>query len=151
MSKLVSFLNIVITGLFVGAMVGFARAYNPTGYSLLNYLQQQQGAIQSLRNVTGIISLVSFVLTISAVFLEKKNKVNRILLVIAAAFFIICWLVMLLGIQPLNTMIITWKSTNVPPNWTEVRDEWWFYHQLRTTFSFLAFCLIVAVTVRKSN
>ena len=62
---------------------------------------------------------------------------------------IISGLVTKFGNQPINALVMTWHDTDVPNNWTELRDEWWSFHKIRAVTTFIAFSLIVWTGMRK--
>ncbi len=149
-SLIIRFIDIVMAGLIAGILFGIWLGYNPKTYSVSTYLEQQQGAIKSLNTIMPLLGLITIILTIISAFLQKDNKTIFISLVIATIFLIISGLVTKFGNQPINKIVMTWNKTEVPSNWTELRDKWWLFHILRALTAFVAFCFIVVTTLRKS-
>jgi hypothetical protein len=68
-------------------------------------------------------------------------------LLIAAAFFITCILITRFGIKPIDDTVMSWDSSVVPANWTDLRDKWWSLHILRTIAELIALCIVVWTNV----
>ena len=120
----IRFLNIIVAALLAGISVGIWIGFNPLDLSPSTYIEQQQNTIRSL-NVL-MISLVVFatVITIISAFLQKGNKENLIVLLIASLFFISCILISRFGNQPINKIILTWTTDSLPANLSEIREKW---------------------------
>jgi hypothetical protein len=120
----IRFLNIIVAALLAGISVGIWIGFNPLDLSPSTYIEQQQNTIRSL-NVL-MISLVVFatVITIISAFLQKGNKEDFIVLLIASLFFISCILISRFGNQPINKIILTWTTDSLPANLSEIREKW---------------------------
>ena len=121
--SVIRFLNIIVAALLAGISVGIWIGFNPLDLSPSTYIEQQQNTIRSL-NVL-MISLVVFatVITIISAFLQKGNKENLIVLLIASLFFISCILISRFGNQPINKIIMTWTTDSLPANLSEIREK----------------------------
>jgi hypothetical protein len=119
----IRFLNIIVAALLAGISVGIWIGFNPLDLSPSTYIEQQQNTIRSL-NVL-MISLVVFatVITIISAFLQKGNKEDLIVLLIASLFFISCILISRFGNQPINKIILTWTTDSLPANLSEIREK----------------------------
>jgi len=42
---------------------------------------------------------------------------------------------------------MTWEIARPPANWTELRDQWWGFHKLRTFCGLIALVLITWASV----
>jgi len=122
--SVIRFLNIIVAALLAGISVGIWIGFNPLDLSPSTYIEQQQNTIRSL-NVL-MISLVVFatVITIISAFLQKGNKEDLIVLLIASLFFISCILISRFGNQPINKIILTWTTDSLPANLSEIREKW---------------------------
>lgn len=149
-SLIIRFIDIVMAGLIAGILFGIWLGYNPKTFTVSTYLEQQQGAIKSLNTIMPLLGLITIILTLISAFLQKDNKTIFISLIIATIFLVISGLVTKFGNQPINKIVMTWNKTEVPSNWTELRDKWWSFHILRTLTAVVAFCFIVATALRKS-
>jgi Domain of unknown function (DUF1772) len=146
---IIRFINIVMAGLVAGTIFGIWLGYNPKTFSFSTYLEQQQAAIKALNTIMPLLGLITIILTLISAFLQKGNTAVFITLIIAAVLLVIAGLITKFGNQPINKIIMTWKTAEVPGNWAELRDKWWALHMMRTLSSFLAFCLIVWASMRK--
>ena len=145
----IRFLNIIVAALLAGISVGIWIGFNPLDLSPSTYIEQQQNTIRSL-NVL-MISLVVFatVITIISAFLQKGNKENLIVLLIASLFFISCILISRFGNQPINKIIMTWTTDSLPANLSELRDKWWSFHIMRTIAELIALFLVTWISIKK--
>ena len=86
-------------------------------------------------------------LTLVSAFLQRGDRKALVLLVVAAAFLIISGLLTRFGNQPINAIVMTWDMARPPANWTELRDQWWGFHRLRTFSGLIALALIAWASV----
>jgi hypothetical protein len=147
--SVIRFLNIIVAALLAGISVGIWIGFNPLDLSPSTYIEQQQNTIRSL-NVL-MISLVVFatVITIISAFLQKGNKEDLIVLLIASLFFISCILISRFGNQPINKIIMTWTTDSLPANLSELRDKWWSFHIMRTIAELIALFLVTWISIKK--
>ena len=147
--SVIRFLNIIVAALLAGISVGIWIGFNPLDLSPSTYIEQQQNTIRSL-NVL-MISLVVFatVITIISAFLQKSNKEDLIVLLIASLFFISCILISRFGNQPINKIIMTWTTDSLPANLSELRDKWWSFHIMRTVAELIALFLVTWISIKK--
>ena len=149
-TTIVRFVNIVMAGLIAGILLGIWLGFNPTTYSFLTYLEHQQGAIKALNVLMPALGFITIILTLVSAFLQKNNKVVFVTLIAAAVLLVTSGLVTRFGNQPINKIVMTWHNTDVPSNWTELRDKWWTLHQIRALSALIAFFLIVWTVTRKN-
>jgi hypothetical protein len=99
-----------------------------------------------------MISLVVFatVITIISAFLQKGNKEDLIVLLIASLFFISCILISRFGNQSINKIIMTWTTDSLPANLSELRDKWWSFHIMRTIAELIALFLVTWISIKKN-
>jgi hypothetical protein len=147
--SVIRFLNIIVAALLAGISVGIWIGFNPLDLSPSTYIEQQQNTIRSL-NVL-MISLVVFatVITIISAFLQKGNKEDLIVLLIASLFFISCILISRFGNQSINKIIMTWTTDSLPANLSELRDKWWSFHIMRTIAELIALFLVTWISIKK--
>ena len=146
---IIRFINMVMAGLIAGILIGIWLGYNPMTYSVSTYLEHQQGAIRALNILMPLLGLFTIILTLISAFLQRNNRNVFITLITAAIFLAISGLVTKFGNQPINKIVMTWNSTNVPADWTALRDKWWILHKIRSVTSLLAFLLIGWANMRK--
>lgn len=147
--SLISILNVLIAGLLAGALFGSWTGYNPAQLSLVAYVEQQQNAIRSLNTLMPVLGLITILLTIVAAFYQKRDKRVFIALLFAAGLLLISALVTKFGNQPINSIVMTWTTSDYPPDWQDYRDRWWMLHVVRSGASVLAFLLITIYSVRR--
>ena len=148
-NSIVRFLNIFMAALVAGAIFGIWIGYNPASLSATAYLEQQQNAIRSLNVLMPILGAITILLTLLSAYLQRKSRTVFISLLVAAAFFIISGLVTRLGNQPINAIVIKWQADSIPAEWTELRDQWWQFHILRTLSSLVGLALVIWTSIRK--
>jgi hypothetical protein len=66
---------------------------------------------------------------------------------VASAFLILSGLLTHFGNQPINDLVMTWEIARPPANWTELREQWWGFHRLRTFCGLIALALITWASV----
>jgi uncharacterized membrane protein len=148
--RIILFIDIIIVGLIAGLLVGIWLGYNPMSFSASTYLEQQQRAIKSLNTIMPLLGLTTIILTLISAFLQKRNRPAFITFLFAAILLIASGIVTKFGNQPINAIVMTWNSTNMPGDWPELRDKWWSYHIMRSVMTLISFCLIVGTAIRKS-
>ena len=149
-TSIIRFLNIVIAGLVAGIVLGIWLGFDPRTFSYSTYLEHQQGTIAGLNVLMPILGLITIILTLASAFLQKNNKAVFVTLVIAAVLLIASGLITRFGNQPINKIVMTWTNTNIPSDWTDLRDRWWSMHQIRSICILIAFFLIVWTNTRKN-
>lgn len=147
----IRFLNLLLAALVAGTLFGIWIGYNPKNLSVSTYIEQQQAVISALNILMPLLGLITIVLTLISAFQQRQIKRVFLMLLIAAAFFIISGLVTKFGNQPINTIVMTWNKNLPPDNWVELRDKWWMYHNIRTFASFIALCLIILTNIKKEE
>jgi archaellum biogenesis protein FlaJ (TadC family) len=115
------------------------------------FIEQQQNMLQSLRTLMVSFVFIATLITILSAYLQKHDKSNFISLIIAAVFFIACILITLFGNKPIDDKVITWTKDAIPNNWTELRDNWWSFHILRTIAEIIALLLVTWTSIRKDS
>jgi uncharacterized membrane protein len=142
----VGFENIVFAALVVGGMFVIWMGFDPTALSASTYVEQQQNAIRGLNVPMPALGAIALVLTLLSAFQQRENR-KAFVLLIAAAFLVISGLVTRFGNQPINAIVMTWDFSNPPPDWAELRDQWWAFHRMRTFSGLLALACIVWTSV----
>jgi archaellum biogenesis protein FlaJ (TadC family) len=150
-TRIVRFLNIIVAALLAGVSFGIWIGFNPSGLSPTAFIEQQQNMLQSLRTLMVSFVFIATLITILSAYLQKHDKSNFISLIIAAVFFIACILITLFGNKPIDDKVITWTKDAIPNNWTELRDNWWSFHILRTIAEIIALLLVTWTSIRKDS
>jgi archaellum biogenesis protein FlaJ (TadC family) len=150
-TPLVRFLNIIVAGLLAGVSFGIWIGFNPSGLSPSTFIEQQQNMLQSLRTLMVSLVLLATIITILSAYLQKHDKSAFISLILAAVFFIVCILITRFGNKPIDDIVITWTKDAIPNNWTELRDNWWSFHILRTVAEIIALLLVTWTSIKKDS
>ena len=148
-TRIIRFCNIVMVALVTGIIFGIWIGYNPKDLSASTFIEQQQNAILALNTLMPILGLITILLTLTSAFLQRKDKIAFSALVVASVFLIVSGLTTKFGNQPINSIVMTWDMNTPPNNWTELRNQWWIFHELRTLFAFIGLCLIVWTSIKK--
>lgn len=148
-TRIIRFCNIVMVALVTGTIFGIWIGYNPKDLSAPTFIEQQQNAILALNTLMPILGLITILLTLTSAFLQRKDKITFSVLVVASVFLIVSGLTTKFGNQPINSIVMTWDMNTPPNNWTELRNQWWIFHELRTLSAFIGLCLIVWTSIKK--
>ena len=93
--------------------------------------------------------VVPTIIKIDSDFLQINNKSVFIALLVPDAFFIACILLTRFGIKSVENMFMTWTADSLPVNWTELRDQWWSLHIMRTIAELTAFFLVKWTSIKR--
>lgn len=148
-TRIIRFCNIVMVALVTGTIFGIWIGYNPKDLSAPTFIEQQQNAILALNTLMPILGLITILLTLTSAFLQRKDKIAFSVLVVASVFLIVSGLITKFGNQPINSIVMTWDMNTPPNNWTELRNQWWIFHEFRTLSAFIGLCLIVWTSLKK--
>ena len=139
--------NIIFAALIAGGMFVIWAGYDPATLSPSTYVEQQQNAIRALNVVMPVLGAIAIALTLVSAFLQRKDRTVFVLLIVAAAFLIVSAVVTRFGNQPINALVMSWDIARPPANWTELRDQWWGFHRLRTLCGLIALALIAWTSI----
>jgi uncharacterized membrane protein len=148
-TPIIRFINILIAALLAGVSFGIWIGFNPMDLSPSTYLEQQQNMLAALKALMISLVVIATIITLVSAFLQKNNKPVFIALLIAAAFFIACILITRFENKPIDDMVMTWTSASLPANWTELRDQWWVWHIMRTLAELAALLLVTGASIKK--
>jgi uncharacterized membrane protein len=150
-TPLVRFVNIILAGLLAGVSFGIWIGFNPSGLSTSTFIEQQQNMLQSIKTLMVFLVVFATIITILSAYLQRHDKSTFIFLILAAVLFIACILITRFGNKPIDEMVITWTKDAIPDNWTELRDNWWSFHILRTVAEIIALLLVAWASINKDN
>ena len=139
----IRFVLLVLLALLVGTMFGIWVGFNPASLSASAYVEQQQNAIRALNVLLPAMGAFCVLLTLVLAFMAGGNPRSRYLLLAVAALLVVAGLVTRFGNQPINAIVSTWNAQAPPANWTQLRDEWWHWHVVRSIAGVAAFALLV--------
>jgi hypothetical protein len=147
--SIIRFINVILAALLAGVSFGIWMGFNPVNLSAATYIEQQQNTIRSLSTLMTSLVVIATVITVILAFLQRKNKVTFVTLLIAAIFYLACILISALGNRPIDDLVLSWSYQHLPTNWTTARDQWWSMHILRTISELIALVLVVGASIRK--
>jgi len=150
-STIIRFLDLLLVALLVGAMFGIWVGFDPAGLSAATYVEQQQHTIRALNILMPLLGAVCIVLTFVLAFLTKERRRTRYLLLAVAVCLLVAGAVTRFENQPINSVVMTWTSRAPPSNWTELRDQWWQWHIVRTLAGIAALALLILDTLSEHH
>jgi uncharacterized membrane protein len=152
LENIVRFILLVLLCLLVGTMFGILVGYNPASLSAMAYVEQQQNAIRALNTLLPVMGAVCIVLALVLAVLSKRDSRSRYLYAGAAALMLVAALVTRFGNQPINAIVMSWSPQAPAANWSQLRDQWWQWHIVRSIAGIGALVLItLAVLAAKSR
>jgi len=143
------FATLILSGLLAGAMFAILAVFHTAKLSFASYLEQHQNLIRAFNVVMPLLGLGVIIFTLGSAFIQRGNKIVLMSLLAAAILLLISGLITRFGNQPINSIVMTWSDGVVPKDWTVFRDRWMTLHVVRTFMSFLAFCIIVWVNLKR--
>jgi uncharacterized membrane protein len=147
----IAFANLLLAALVVGTMFGIWLGYNPMDLGAAVYVPQQQHAIRALNVTMPVLGGATVLLTIVAAVLARNDRTRLILLVVTAVCFVAAGLITRFLNQPINAIVMTWPADAPPANWTQLRDDWWRWHVLRTVVGIGGLCLLIAGALKRAS
>jgi len=146
---MLSFADVLLAALLVGAMFGMWLILNPAGLAAGGYVTVQQQAIRTLNLAMPMLGVITILLTILAAVLGRDDSIRLGLLVGTVACFVASGLITRFLNQPINAVVITWRPDAPPANWTAVRDEWWRWHLIRLLTGLGGLSLLIAAMLHR--
>lgn len=152
-ANIVRFLFLMLLALLVGTMFGIWVGFNPSQLSAGTYVEQQQNAIRSLNTLLPALGAACIVLATALAVMSRSSPLRRNLLLGCIALLVFSAVVTRLANQPINAMVITWSPQAPPPEWAQLRDQWWQWHIVRTSTAIiaLAFAIMAFLGVPQST
>lgn len=142
---------ILLIALIAGSTFGIWQGYNPTPYSRDTFLEVHRGAVQGLNTLLPLMGLATMILTLVLTLRSNRRVALRGLYWSTLALLVLAGLITRFANQPINAMVIAWTADTVPGKWTEIRDNWWFWHTVRTLVSIAALAGLVTATLTARN
>lgn len=139
----VRFVLLMLVALLVGTMVGIWVGFNPAGLSSSAYVEQQQDAIRAFNVLLPAVGAGCVLLALLLAFMSSGDPRSRYLLVAVAVLLVVAGLVTRFGNQPINAVVASWSAQSPAANWAQLRDDWWYWHVVRSVAGVLALALLV--------
>lgn len=143
----INFTALLVAALIVGAMFGVWLIFDPAGLDAGTYISQQQIGIRKLNTVMPLLGGLSIVLAAVAAIVARDDRARVTLLITAVICFIAAGVITRFGNQPINTIVMTWQAGSVPTDWTQFRDAWWRWHNMRLCCGLVGLSLMIVATL----
>jgi uncharacterized membrane protein len=127
----ISFANLFLASLVIGAMFGVWLFFNPRGVDAPRYVVMHQQGIRTMNTAMPALGAVTIVLTAVAAALARGDNERLALMVGATIAFVAVAAITRLVNQPINLVVMTWSTATPPHEWTHLRDTWWRWHVVR--------------------
>lgn len=148
MEIILRFFNLLLAALVAGSVFGIWVSFNPMSLSSTTYVEQHQSLVKGFNVLLPALGSVIILSSFWLAYLNKNNQSVMVLFLIAGVFFLFTGLLTRFGNQPINSIMMTWKPTAPPSDWTEWRDKWWLYHKIRFFTSVVGLCLLIWVNLQ---
>lgn len=120
--------------------------YDPASAAGVFWVPLMQHAIQVMRPLAVVLNL-GLLLTIISAVLGRHDRRSFYLLLGASLSLLAAVAVTVVGNWPINGQISTWSPAAPPPNWTQLRDQWWLYHRARAALLMVGLSCALAATL----
>jgi hypothetical protein len=145
---MISFANLVLAALVVGAVFGASLLLNPRGLDVNSYITLQQQAIRTMNSVMPALGAATILVTIIAAVLGRADRERLCVHLAAMVCFVAIGLITRFLNQPINAIVMTWRAELPPSNWTLLRDAWWRWHLVRLAVGLVGLSLLVVATLK---
>ena len=147
---IIDFANVVLAALLVGSIFGVWMVLNPSGLDASSYIAVQQQGIRTVNKKMPVLGAITILTTAGAAWFARGESVRFGLLLATALCFVAVGLITRFRNQPINAIVMTWKSDSVPANWMKLRDQWWRWHLVRLAAGMAGLCMLVAAALRRA-
>lgn len=144
LTTLAQVVALLLVSLVAGSMFGIWRGYDPALYAPATFVEAHQGAVRGLNTLLPAMAIGSLVLIVALAIFARSKPITLALYVAAAVAIIIGGLITRFANQPINDIVMAWKPTSLPADWTTLRDTWWSWHLLRLGATIAAELLLIA-------
>lgn len=95
------------------------------------------------------LGAATILVTIIAAVLGRDDRTRLGLLIAAVVCFVVAGVTTRFVNQPINRIVMTWRTDAPPMNWTRLRDEWWRWHLVRLVAGLGGLSLLIAATLKR--
>ncbi len=149
--NVVHFMAVFSAGIITGGQYVVSFDYLSTGMGASFYTEKMQYAIHHIGTpLFGMLITTTF-LNLAAGFLYRKDRRTCYILIVAGALFLIGGLITRFGNIPLLDAIDTWRVSSPPANWSDVAQNWYFYHSVRLGIDVIGFFLVILSVFARRN
>lgn len=135
---------LILLGLVTGSMFAIWQGYPIVGYSPSTFVEVHQGTVRGLNTVLPALAAAALVLVVILAISARQRPSIMWLYVIIAGLIVSGGLITRLINQPINAQVMTWTTASLPADWTEIRERWWTWHQVRLATTAIAQLLLIA-------
>jgi uncharacterized membrane protein len=136
-------LALLLLGLVAGSMFGIWRGYDVASYTPQTFVEVHQGAVRGLNLLLPAMAAVALVLILLLAALSRNRPGVLGLYLAAALAIVVGGVVTRFSNQPINEQVMAWTATDMPNNWTMLRDSWWSWHLVRLAATLTAELLLI--------
>ena len=136
--------SIMLLSLILGTVFGIWRGYDATTYMPSTFIEMHQGAVRGLNVILPLFGLATLVITASLAILSRDRPGVLWLYGLAFVSIAIAGVVTRFGNQPINELVMGWTASNLPADWTAIRDRWMNLNAIRVITSFAGEVLLVS-------
>lgn len=147
-SSTIAVVAVIASGAVAGLMYGVSlAAYADGNLPKEAWVRQQQAKDKVYGRVMPPVS-VSTAVSLTGAAVLSRGRARRWFA--AGALFAVTSNMLTVGKEvPLNKVIVSWDPESAPPNWTDVRAQWYSNHILRAVPAALSFgCAVLGLAQR---
>ncbi|RYE51921.1 MAG: DUF1772 domain-containing protein [Hyphomicrobiales bacterium] len=137
-------LAIMLLGLVTGSMFAIWQGYPIIGYSPSTFVEVHQGAVRGLNAALPAMAAAALVLVTVLAVVARRQPSIMWLFVIIAGLIVAGGLITRFINQPINAQVMTWNAASLPAEWSDIRQYWWTWHQVRLATTAIAQMLLIA-------
>lgn len=141
-------LAVMLLGLVTGSMFAIWLGYPIVSYSPSTFVEVHQGAVRGLNTALPAMAAAALVLVAVLAVMARRQPPIMWLYLTVAGLVVVGGLITRFINQPINAQVMTWTAASLPTEWSEVRQLWWTWHQVRfATTSIAQVLLITAIFI----
>jgi hypothetical protein len=139
-------LSTLVTGVFWGPWMALSRSistFTPEVFlAIVNRLSRNIAPVMTVLMPAALLSMVP------VLFLSFHEGLRTFYLTLAGfALFLAALLVTIIVEVPIVKQIETWRVSNLPGNWQELRDRWLAFHVIRVLAAVAGLVLLLIAAI----
>ena len=134
----------VVAGLYVSVLIHDHRVGD---LSADQYVAMHQMRDKTFRRVMPVVGLTTLALVIASALFAVGAGLPRLLAWTAVALLVVDILLTVARQLPLNAGIQSWTTTNIPSDWSAMRDRWAAQHSIRMLLGLAAYVLLLTAAL----
>jgi hypothetical protein len=145
--SIVQTLAVISIGLVTGSMFAIWQGYPITDYSPATFVEVHKGAVRGLNTLLPVMAIASLALVALLATFARQRPVVMWLYIGVVAMIVLGGLITRLINQPINAQVMTWTAATLPVDWTDLRDRWWTWHQVRLSLTFVGEVMLIGTVL----